>query len=212
MELVEVPGPADPEKVRKELERVLKRRPTEYELNRSMKQQAEYREKIKAYRKRQERALKAQEEGQLFVPGGVPGPGRPPKVLESGTLALMKTHLTTEEKVALFDEWLEIARQSKSWRGIAEYLKTLIAYEEGTPTKRTSADGGGNVFIDKMVQIVKEGSNGSIYDGGPDDVSGRPGRSDERRVLDLLPRDDGGGVSAGGEDPDPGSGPLHDDA
>lgn len=201
-ELVEIPEPTDSDKVRLEMERVLKRKPTQYELEREVKRQDEYREKIRVYRQRQERALKAKEEGMLFVKGGVPGPGRPPKVIESGTLALMKTHLSNEEKIALFDEWLEMARKQGSWRGVAEYLKTLIAYEEGLPQKRTSNEGGGNVFIDKMVQIVKEHEGGSIYGGDSGRLPRRPRGDVGDGEYKLLPGDDGGSVLPGDEDSD----------
>lgn len=201
MELVRVPEKADPAKVRQELERRLKRKPTEYELNKAMEQQAEYREKIRKYRQRQERALKAKEEGKLFVKGGVPGPGRPPKVVESGALALLKSHLDTDELLQLLDDWIEIAREKKEWRGIAEYIKLRVAYEEGLPQKRTKNEGGGNVFIDKMVQIVRENEGGRIYGDDDDGPAGRSGGDVSDGEYKLLSDGDGGGVLPGDEDP-----------
>lgn len=199
MDLVRVPGPVDAEKVRKELERRLQRKPTSYELKRELRNQERHREKIAAYRKKQEEVKVAAEEGKLFVQGGVGGPGAKPVPLRRGTLALLQDHLTMDEKRQLMDDWLRIARETKSWRGIAEYINTLILYEEGRPKSQGGDNKQGDVFINTLIQIAREADGrGAIYgdDGGSSggDVSGE---------WRILPGGDGGSVSEG--DPDPGA-------
>ncbi len=76
-----------------------------------------------------------------FAPGNSSG-GRKPKAVEKAYLDAVRDALPPEEIAALLKEALNLARDTRSWRGMAEVISIALAYGAGKPTqKMVTSDG-----------------------------------------------------------------------
>ena len=84
--------------------------------------------------------LRRPEDGK-FAPGNRSG-GRKPKAVEKAYLDAVKQALPPEAIADLLEEALELARDTRSWRGMAEIITIALQYGAGKPTQKVvSSDG-----------------------------------------------------------------------
>ncbi len=80
--------------------------------------------------------------GQILPGTVIPGVGRKPKAVEKAYLDAVRDALPPEEIAALLKEALNLARDTRSWRGMAEVISIALAYGAGKPTqKMVTSDG-----------------------------------------------------------------------
>lgn len=71
-----------------------------------------------------------------FAPGNSVG-GRKPKAVEKAYLDAMQAAMPPERIEQLLGEALELARSTRSWRGIVEVVQLAMAYGAGKPVSKT---------------------------------------------------------------------------
>ena len=72
-----------------------------------------------------------------FLPGHtLPAAGRKPKAVERAYLDAVKEALPPEEIASLLKEALDLARETRSWRGMAEVIGIALAYGAGKQPRR----------------------------------------------------------------------------
>jgi len=76
-----------------------------------------------------------------FAPGNKSG-GRKPKAVERAYLDAVRDALPPEEIASLLKEALDLARETRSWRGMAEVIGIALAYGAGKPTQKTVTTDG----------------------------------------------------------------------
>lgn len=76
-----------------------------------------------------------------FAPGNRSG-GRKPKAVERAYLDAVRDALPPEQISDLLIEALNMARETKSWRGMAEVIGIALAYGAGKPTQKTVTTDG----------------------------------------------------------------------
>lgn len=76
-----------------------------------------------------------------FAPGNTAG-GRKPKAVEKAYLDAVRDALPPDEIASLLKEALDLARDTRSWRGMAEIITIALAYGAGKPTQKTVTTDG----------------------------------------------------------------------
>lgn len=72
-----------------------------------------------------------------FLPGHSIAGGRKPKAVERAYLDAMQAAMPPERIEQLLGEALELARSTRSWRGIVEVITLAMAYGAGKPVSKT---------------------------------------------------------------------------
>ena len=80
--------------------------------------------------------------GQILPGTVVPGAGRKPKAVEKAYLDAVRDALPPEEIASLLKEALNLARDTRSWRGMAEIISIALSYGAGKPTQKTVTTDG----------------------------------------------------------------------
>ena len=76
-----------------------------------------------------------------FAPGHA-SPGRKPKSTEKAYLDAVKQAMPPEVIADLLAEALQLARDTRSWRGMAEIISIALQYGAGKPTQKTVTTDG----------------------------------------------------------------------
>lgn len=71
-----------------------------------------------------------------FAPGNPGGPGRPPRTQEQEMLATIKATMTPAKIEETIQRALQLAEETKSWRGYLAILEFCAAYTLGRPAIR----------------------------------------------------------------------------
>lgn len=72
-----------------------------------------------------------------FLPGSAqPGAGRKPKAVERLYLDAVRDALPPEEIGRVLTEALELARETRSWRGMVEVVELALSYGAGKPMQK----------------------------------------------------------------------------
>ena len=71
-----------------------------------------------------------------FVVGHPGGPGRKPRAQEQAALSAINSVMKPETIEALLQEALQLARETRSWRGTLACVELALAYQLGKPTQR----------------------------------------------------------------------------
>jgi hypothetical protein len=79
--------------------------------------------------------------GGMFVPGGVGGPGRPKQVDNRQYIEALKAGFPPDRIVELMELAIELARETKSWRGVVAAAQFAADYSLGKPVKRVESTG-----------------------------------------------------------------------
>lgn len=77
-----------------------------------------------------------------FQPGCAPGPGRPKKAVERAYLDALREALPPDQLQALIVEALELARSTRSWRGMLEIINLAMSYGAGKPVSKVVQSDG----------------------------------------------------------------------
>ena len=72
-----------------------------------------------------------------FLPGHSIAGGRKPKAVEKAYLDAMQAAMPPEKIEQLLGEALELARSTRSWRGIVEVIQLAMSYGAGKPVSKT---------------------------------------------------------------------------
>lgn len=76
-----------------------------------------------------------------FAPGNSAG-GRKPKAVERAYLDAIRQALPPEHMEAVIAEALQLARDTRSWRGLLEVVQFAASYGAGKPTQKTVTTDG----------------------------------------------------------------------
>ena len=78
-----------------------------------------------------------------FLPGHtLPAAGRKPKAVEKAYLDAIRQALPPEHMEAVIAEALQLARDTRSWRGLLEVVQFAASYGAGKPTQKTVTTDG----------------------------------------------------------------------
>lgn len=78
-----------------------------------------------------------------FLPGHtLPGAGRKPKAVERAYLEAIRDALPPEQMQGVIAEALQLARDTRSWRGLLEVVQFAASYGAGKPTQKTVTTDG----------------------------------------------------------------------
>lgn len=80
--------------------------------------------------------------GQILPGTVVPGAGRKPKAVEKAYLDAIRESLPPEQMAAVITEALQLARDTRSWRGLLEVVQFAASYGAGKPTQKTVTTDG----------------------------------------------------------------------
>lgn len=110
-----------------------------------------------------------------FAPGNAAG-GRKPKAVEKAYLDAVRDALPPEQIASLLTEALNLARETRSWRGMAEVISIALAYGAGKPTQKTiTSDGNLDVLLAALADDAPLLPAGIV---APGDVAGQgPGEN-----------------------------------
>lgn len=87
-----------------------------------------------------------------FAPGNSAG-GRKPKAVERAYLDAVRDALPPEQIADLLAEALNLARETRSWRGMAEIITIALQYGAGKPTQKTVTTDGN---LDALLAALAE--------------------------------------------------------
>ena len=88
-------------------------------------------------------AASNRDEHGRYQPGhALPGPGRKPRSVEAAYLAAIKDSLPPEEVEAIIREALQLARDTRSWRGLLEVVSFAVSYGAGKPQQKVVTQDG----------------------------------------------------------------------
>ena len=76
------------------------------------------------------------ERGRLLPGHHSPGPGRPTRAVEKQYLDAIKASLPPDQVEAIITEALDLARQTRSWRGLLECVAFAVSYGAGKPAQK----------------------------------------------------------------------------
>jgi hypothetical protein len=80
--------------------------------------------------------------GQILPGTVIPGVGRKPKAVEKAYLDAIRNALPPEQMESVIAEALQLARDTRSWRGLLEVVQFAASYGAGKPTqKMVTTDG-----------------------------------------------------------------------
>ena len=94
--------------------------------------------------------------GGRFQPGHrLPGPGRKPKAIEALYLDAIRQSLPPDEVQAIITEAIELARATRSWRGLLEVVQFTVAYGAGKPMQKIVQQDGN---LDMLLAVLQDDS------------------------------------------------------
>ena len=76
------------------------------------------------------------ERGRLLPGHRSPGPGRPTRAVEKQYLDAIRQSLPPDQVETIITEAIELARQTRSWRGLLEVVQFAVAYGAGKPMQK----------------------------------------------------------------------------
>lgn len=95
------------------------------------------------------------ERGRLLPGHHSPGPGRPPRSVEAAYLQAIKDSLPPDEVAATIREALQLARDTRSWRGLLEVVSFAVSYGAGKPLQKVvTADSN----LDMLLAVLQDDS------------------------------------------------------
>lgn len=80
--------------------------------------------------------------GHRYQPGNPGGPGRPKKAQELAILDNIKADWPPERVTEALNEAMQMARDTRSWRGILSVLELVLSYGIGRPTQTIVTSNG----------------------------------------------------------------------
>ena len=119
-----------------------------------------------------------------FLPGHSIAGGRKPKAVEKAYLDAMQAAMPPEKIEQLLGEALDLARSTRSWRGIVEVITLAMSYGAGKPVSKTVHTDGNLAELLAALQDDKPLLPASVTVQAVAGVSARLDVSDGGTVID----------------------------
>ena len=99
------------------------------------------------------------ERGRLLPGHRSPGPGRPTRAVEKQYLDAIKASLPPDQVEAIISEAIDLARQTRSWRGLLECVAFAVSYGAGKPAQKIVQQDGN---LDQLLAYLQDGDPGPL--------------------------------------------------